>query len=248
MIRTETDLKIPFAQTRAEREMLAAMRSVPGWLSDEVALLLYRLAHSGPHGLNIVEIGSWKGKSTVALAHALRDTAQKGPRRVLAVDPHTGSQEHRSSESSALNTYPEFLAQLTRLFVQHWVEPYVMSSIRAAQQVAGPIGGIFIDGSHEYPDVHLDFALWFAKLAPGGWIAFHDSKWPGVRQVLWSEFYPHPLAGMIRRVEDTTFARKLRNPSRVARLWNQYMLNYYQQRHQMKRALRKYRKRRRVRG
>jgi hypothetical protein len=46
--------------------------SIEGWLKIEEAAALYRLARRLPPDSTIVEIGSWKGKSTYCLARGLR--------------------------------------------------------------------------------------------------------------------------------------------------------------------------------
>ena len=48
-------------------------KGIPGWLADNEGIFLYNAAKSCTKG-EIVEIGSWKGKSTVWLAEG----SQKG--------------------------------------------------------------------------------------------------------------------------------------------------------------------------
>ena len=93
---------------------------IDGWLSDSEGELLYELAKSVPCGQAIVEIGSWKGKSTVWLA---KGTEAGQRNKVHSVDPHSGTILHiRENET---NTYPAFINNLTKAGVQDIVVPLV---------------------------------------------------------------------------------------------------------------------------
>ena len=58
---------------------------VPGWLTDEEGEALYELARACTGKGVIVEIGSWKGKSTVCLGLGSQAGAAVP---VYAIDPH----------------------------------------------------------------------------------------------------------------------------------------------------------------
>jgi len=155
---------------------------VDGWLITKEGQLLYKLASECSGEGTIVEIGSWKGKSTIWLAHGSK--AGKNT-TIYAVDPHTGSDQTKEAVGEQ-NTYPEFRANLRRAGVADIVKPLVMTSEQAAQDFNEPIELIFIDGDHSYDMVRLDFELWFPKLVIDGYIAFHDSVngWPGPEKVV----------------------------------------------------------------
>ncbi|GAH29842.1 unnamed protein product, partial [marine sediment metagenome] len=82
---------------------------IDGWLSDSEGELLYELAKKVPSGQAIVEISSWKGKSTVWLA---KGTEAGQRNKVHSVDPHSGSKAHISEGET--NTYPAFVDNLTK--------------------------------------------------------------------------------------------------------------------------------------
>ncbi len=142
---------------------------IDGWLSDAEGELLYKLAKNVPKGRAIVEIGSWKGKSTVWLAKGA-ETGHKN--KVFAIDPHHGSRAHVSEGEE--DTYSIFLANLTKAGVKNRVVPLVMSSSQAAQYWQGSVGLLWIDGSHEYEDVKYDFLVWKQYLLVGAMVALHD--------------------------------------------------------------------------
>ena len=211
---------------------LNLIAQIEGWLSDEVAELLMSFAARVFKGV-IVEVGSWKGKSTVAMALA-------NPRvKIYAVDPFTGSQEHEHLAASKVDTYSEFLENIQKYQVKEQITPLRMTSREALYEVKEDISMVFIDGSHEYDDVKLDFDTWFPRLIPGGVILFHDSKWQGVKRVLWEEFYSQELLGPIDRVEDTTFAMKLSHPKSECVEHNKNLLKLEFDKHRLKRLKRK---------
>lgn len=143
-----------------------ATRDMEGWLRDDEAAFLYAAARFGPGRGAIVEVGSYKGKSTIWLAAGSKAA---GREMVHAVDPHTGSPEH-----GAVWTLPEFSRNLQRAGVDDWVIPLLTTSEAAAGQWAAPVRLLWIDGAHEYERVRQDLALWTPHLIEGGVIALHD--------------------------------------------------------------------------
>ena len=72
--------------------ILAAMRSISGWLTDAEAELLMAgaaLVACGGAPRTLVEIGSYQGRSTVVLGSTLRALSPQS--RLFALDPHEGT-------------------------------------------------------------------------------------------------------------------------------------------------------------
>ena len=65
---------------------------ISGWLTKSEGELLYEKARELGVTDTIVEIGSWVGRSTICLAKGVEDG---GGAKIYAIDPHTGSSEHR---------------------------------------------------------------------------------------------------------------------------------------------------------
>ena len=152
---------------------------VEGFLTDREGQLLYALANRCQGRGSIVEIGSWKGKSTIWLAQGVRDAASK--ESVYAIDPHIGSEEHQKFDGKVW-TFDDFKKNIDRAGLNDFVVPVVATSREARKSFTRPVELLFIDGAHDYDSVMLDFGLWFPLLVPGGWVAFHDIPWPGVRK------------------------------------------------------------------
>ena len=62
-------------------KILEPFHGIEGWLTEQEALGLYSIALKLPSNATVVEIGSWKGKSTFCIASGLK----KG--KVIAIDP-----------------------------------------------------------------------------------------------------------------------------------------------------------------
>ena len=88
-------------------QIMKSISQIHGWLFQQGADNLYRLALKAPVA-NIVEIGSWKGKSASCLAYAIKD---RGEGRVYAVDTWKGSPEHHEvlAEYKESQLYNEFI-------------------------------------------------------------------------------------------------------------------------------------------
>jgi len=164
-------------EEEAERARQRAA-SVEGWLSDAQGRALFRAAAATTGRGAIVEIGSWKGRSTTWLASG----ARLADRRVYAIDPH-----RRSRESPGAETLDEFLGNLARNGLSAVVEPLVMTSEEAAARVVGPVELLFIDGDHSYEAARHDAELWLPRLIDGGTVMFHDvatAAYSGPRRVV----------------------------------------------------------------
>ncbi|HPB69242.1 MAG TPA: class I SAM-dependent methyltransferase [Candidatus Omnitrophota bacterium] len=155
------------------------VKDVDGFLTNREGQALYKLASACRNGV-IVEIGSWKGKSTIWLGQGAREA---GAKTIYAIDHHVGSQEHQGA-GGAVWTFKEFENNIRKAGLDDVVTPLVKTSAEARPLVNDPIDLLFIDGAHDYDSVQQDFRLWFPAVRNQGTIAFHDTPWPGVGQVV----------------------------------------------------------------
>lgn len=167
--------------------------------------LLYKLAKESK-GI-IVEIGSWKGYSTIWLA---KGSMSGGNKKVYAIDPHTGSDIHKQMYGS-VNTYEAFISNITKVGVRDIITPLVVTSENAERTLGNiSVSLLWIDGDHN--DIEADFARWYPHLSVGGIIALHDT-------VAWTSMLPYKVAikgiyksgkfADIKRVGSITYARKV---------------------------------------
>jgi len=128
----------------------------------------------------VVEVGSWVGVSTLYLVRGLVE-AQAG--HLYAVDPHTGSILHKRRGVEDTEIY--LRENLVRADVEDWVTIIRSTSEEALRTwTSGPVDILFIDGSHKYKDVLIDYYGWFPYTRPGSIIIFHDSDSAGVGRVI----------------------------------------------------------------
>jgi predicted O-methyltransferase YrrM len=143
---------------------------IPGWLTKSEAEFLYSSAKNLSKNAKIVEIGSWKGRSTICFGLGSKDGNKI---KIYAIDPHTGSSEHKKWFGK-VDTYKEFLENVKNAKVSDLVIPIKKTSENAVSDVEEDINFVLVDGAHEYTFVKKDYELWFPKLVNGGTIAFHD--------------------------------------------------------------------------
>ena len=181
-------------------EVKAQIDSVEGWLSDREAAFLYETAGrcQGQNGV-VVEIGSFKGKSTVAIGLGLRNANPW----IMAIDPHISDLEHRGQGSSLT----DFQRNIARAGLANIVTPIVAKSQEAAARWFHPIEFLWIDGDHTYEGAMADFVKYSPHVIDGGIIAFHDATQDEVPKVVVRVFRQQGYGG-IGIVDSIVYAHK----------------------------------------
>ena len=156
----------------AIQEVRRLSDEIPGWLGNREGPYLYKLTCLGALLGVVVEIGSWKGKSTVWLAKASQ--AVNGG-QVFAIDPHVGGPSYDQLGYVGINTEAEFKENIAKAGVSSLVVPLVMTSNSAVMEWRNQIGFLWIDGDHSYEGAAQDFYRWTPYLREGGIVAFHDT-------------------------------------------------------------------------
>lgn len=155
-------------------ETLQDLSEVEGWLTDAQATRLWTAARRVPPGGQIVEIGSFRGRSTIVLARAADEGVS-----VVAIDPHAGNdrgpQELDGYEAAASEDHEVFHANLDRAGVAERVRHVRRVSSEALDEVAGPVEVLYVDGAHRVGPARHDLQRWGARVAEGGRLLVHDS-------------------------------------------------------------------------
>ncbi|HEX6569917.1 MAG TPA: class I SAM-dependent methyltransferase, partial [Acidimicrobiales bacterium] len=132
------------------------------------------LASQVPAGGRIVEIGSFRGRSVIAIARSAPEGAE-----IVAIDPHAGNdrgpQEIEGFEDEAAIDSKVFLTNLERAGVRDRVTYVRKFSHDAHDDVAGPIDMLHIDGAHRFGPASDDIAGWGDRVVGGGSMLVHDS-------------------------------------------------------------------------
>lgn len=190
---------------------------IDGWLTEDEANFLYKSAFEIPGDGIIIEIGSWKGRSTICFALGARD----GNKPVIyAVDPHTGSAEH-VKKFGKVDTYSDFVENINNAGVSEYIIPKKDFSENVANLFKQKIDFLLIDGAHDYKNVKLDYISWFPKLKNNCKVAFHDCwQAPGVHfftllLLLTSNKIKNPqlidTLTIVQKSEDVKFTDRLKN-------------------------------------
>lgn len=191
---------------------LQKILELPGMLTQSESEYLWELARLNPGKGVIVEVGSFKGKSTILLA---RGSMAVNGEPVYAIDPHKPLAEEGYTE----DTEAEFRRNILQAGVDSHVVPMVMTSEQAAKGWNRPVRLLWIDGDHRYDSVKLDFHLWEPHVVEGGIIAMHDTiRKKGPKRVLWENIFRSDRFERISIVDNITAARKVRKTSLLSSL------------------------------
>lgn len=137
-------------------------------------------------GYHIVEVGSWKGKSTAYIAVEIANCGKQI--KFDCVDTWEGDSSITSSFDEPLLSkpnalYEHFLQNINP--VKQYVNPIKSTSIDASTLYSNnSLNCVFIDGAHDYDSVRLDIKSWLPKIKTGGLLSGHDYAHPPVQQAL----------------------------------------------------------------
>jgi predicted O-methyltransferase YrrM len=189
-------------------------QKVPGHLTKNEARFLGLLAACVPGKGAVVEIGSFKGRSTVMLAKVASHYGQ-GP--VVAIDPHNSDILLKTEDHPEDSSYRDFLRNIHAAGVFNQVEPHLARSMDITKSWNRPIRVLWIDGDHSYEGAKGDLEGFLPHLEPQGVVAFHDALnvFPGpirvfvenvlgsdrfgaagfVHSIAWAQYLPEDGAG-----------------------------------------------------
>jgi predicted O-methyltransferase YrrM len=149
----------------------ASVVDVRGWLTEAQALVLWEAAGALEAPAQVVEIGSYHGRSAIVLARAL---ATRGV--LTAIDPHAGNDrgpQEEETPAAGQSDYECFVSNLARAGVD--VCHVRQASQQALGAVEGPVDLLYVDGAHGYRDARGDIRAWGARVRPGGVLLAHDA-------------------------------------------------------------------------
>ncbi len=161
--------------------------TIEGWLSINEGLTLLLFAAKGSGSGEVVEIGSFKGRSTSFLASGLM-LADRG--RVTAIDHFGGSTEHQIGAFEEVpeiaqmgTTYPVYERNLKSFELWNHVSTIRADTTAAAAGWGKPIRLLFLDAEHTYDATKQVFDLFSPWVEENGFVCFHDALnpvWPDV--------------------------------------------------------------------
>jgi predicted O-methyltransferase YrrM len=122
----------------------------------------------------IVEIGSFRGRSTIVLRRAAAPNVE-----VVAIDPHGGGdrgpREISPDAARGEADHEAFHANLRRAGVDAGVRHVRRTSQDALAEVEGSVELLYVDGAHRYRPARADIERWGERVVPGGTMLVHDA-------------------------------------------------------------------------
>lgn len=166
------------------KRLAPTLSRIEGWRYRQDLVLLYLLSRDLPPGGVTLEIGSYKGLATTALAFGVRDGAHD---RVHTVDPHTG--DLQALEAAGVDRLPsedDFKRNVARAGIAEHIVSYTMTSDELATRwEGGPIRLLFVDGWHSYDGAGSDLRNWVPLVVPSGVVVVDDfHNYPEVRRAV----------------------------------------------------------------
>jgi predicted O-methyltransferase YrrM len=143
---------------------------------------------------DILEVGSYRGASALALAAGNRASSQKA--KVWCIEPSP-----QPSKEVFLN-----------LFRSHGVNQDIIlidkTSEEAEKEIAAKFKFVFIDGNHDYVYVTKDIRIWKERLVDGGIIALHNISLGDVAKAVNEQIEQSPDFTVHGVIAETFYASK----------------------------------------
>jgi predicted O-methyltransferase YrrM len=152
----------------------SAVADVEGWMTEDQARQLFDRASALEAPATVVEIGSYRGRSSIVLGSAAPDGVE-----VIAIDPHAGNdrgpQQIEGTPDEGQQDHDRFVANLAAAGLSDRVRHVRKPASDAGGDVSGPIDLLYVDGAHRYGPARDDIRDWGRRVADGGTLLIHDS-------------------------------------------------------------------------
>lgn len=179
---------------------LARWLRIRGFFELEEAMAVQALVKTLPRGARVAELGTFQGRSSVAIAGVLPEGGE-----LHCVDHFEGALLQPGQVKPPL---PEIVranlaaleANLKAFGLTARVKVHVGRTVDVAPRFAeASLHLLLVDAGHDYASVRADLETWYPKLVPGGFLVCDDyeEKWPGV----------------VRAVDETGLSGRLVAPS-----------------------------------
>ena len=149
--------------------------TIPGMVTPESGKFLYALCYMQDLKGDVVEIGSWQGRSTTFLARAVKES-ENG--KFYAIDHfkgNPGKEQFYKVNGSVNRLKDNFLENISSFGLIDVVNLLDMANTEAADRLKETtIRFLFIDGDHSKEGVQKDIHLFFPMLTKGSIVVFDD--------------------------------------------------------------------------
>lgn len=166
-------------KTRQEKAIIAANR-VQGWMTIECLEWLYKTANSLPSSSLVIEVGSWVGRSSTAIALGLHP-----PQNFFCVDTWKGTESDdpryfvtsEPAEEIFKKNLLKHTGRVPKMIVGDSAESAIKFQCRS-------VSFCFIDADHTYEAIRKDILAWLPRMKSNGIISRHDGHFGSVRKAV----------------------------------------------------------------
>ena len=161
--------------------------SISGMITPEAGKFLFVLCYMQELEGDVVEIGSWQGRSTTFLARAVKESKNG---QLYAIDHfcgNIGKEEHYLVDGSLNNLKKNFENNMLKFKLRETVNLLDMINTEASKEFKDKtIRFLFIDGDHTKKGVQKDIKLFFPRLVKGSIVVFDDyfDGFPGLLEAI----------------------------------------------------------------
>ncbi len=149
--------------------------TVPGMITPEAGKFLYSLCYLQDLEGDVVEIGSWQGRSSTFLARAVKESGNGNFYAIDHFGGNVGKEEFYKVNGSLASLKDNFIDNLSRLDLIDAVNLLDMTNTEASEKIKDrKIRFLFIDGDHTKSGVRKDIELFFPQLEKGSIVVFDD--------------------------------------------------------------------------
>ncbi len=157
-------------------EILGQMSlTIPGMITPEAGKFLYSLCYMQDLDGDVVEIGSWQGRSSTFLARAVKESGNGSFYAIDHFGGNIGKEDFYAIDGSLSNLKDNFNKNLSKFGLNNVVNLLDMVNTEAAEQIKDKtIRFLFIDGDHTKKGVKKDIDLFFPHLKKSSIVVFDD--------------------------------------------------------------------------
>ncbi len=149
--------------------------TIPGMITPAAGKFLFSLCFMQEMKGDVVEIGSWQGRSTSFLARAVKESKNG---KFYAIDHFKGNigKENLYAVDGKLDDLKEnFIANMKMFDLDKIVNLLNMENHEAVKEIEGnTVRFLFVDGDHTKQGVSKDIELFFPLLKKGSIVVFDD--------------------------------------------------------------------------
>lgn len=149
--------------------------TIPGMITPDAGKFLFSLCYMQEMRGDVIEIGSWQGRSTSFLARAVKESKNGNFYAVDHFKGNTGKEKHYTVDGKLSSLKSNFIGNMKAFGLSEIVNLLDMINHDAAKKIEDHIiRFLFIDGDHTKQGVSKDIELFFPMLRKGSIVVFDD--------------------------------------------------------------------------